>query len=200
MTGRIFRNILMLLVFALCIFSWQVGEATLWFLSPPFPNEGGKGFSQDLLSEVGGENGVTVSKIAHRWKPALPDEKGYMNLLNHYLTTEDKVAYAVATFEAKGPGIGVWRFGSDDGIKVWVNGQLAHSVAARRGAKKDGDECLSAIAAGENTVLLKIDNGTGDCSSLCFSTGQLVWAMANAMGKSDEFQRGCRVSAPLPLG
>jgi len=162
MRRRTFRNSLILAVFALCIFSWQVGEATLWFLSPPFPNENGKGFSEDLLTEFGGEGAVTVSKIAHRWKPALPDEKGYMNLLNHYLTTEDKVVYALATVEAKSRGIAAWRFGSDDRIKVWVNGKLAYSLPAGRGAQKDSDECLSAIAAGENTVLLKVDNGTGD--------------------------------------
>ncbi len=162
MRGKTFRNSLMLLVFALSIFAWRIGEATLWFLSPPFPNESGKAFSQDLLTELGGESNVTVSKIAHRWKPALPDEKGYMNLLHHYLTTDNKVVYALGTFDAKKRGIGVWRFGSNDGIKVWVNGKLAHSLLARRRAQKDGDECLSALAAGENTVLLKIDNDTGD--------------------------------------
>ena len=161
MRGRIFRNAVMLAVFAIGILGWQVGEATLWYLSPAYPNENGKGFARDLLGESGGESAVTVSKIADQWKQVPPDEKGYVDLLRRFEATDDKVVYAVATFGAERSGIAEWRFGSDDGIKVWVNGKLAYSLAARRGAEKDSDECFSALAAGENTVVLKVDNGTG---------------------------------------
>jgi len=139
-----------------------VGGATEWYLSPAFPAEGGKGFVQDLLGEFGGEGKVTLAKVSERWKKAVPDEKGHVNFLKHFTATNNKVAYALATFGTESPGVAIWRFGSDDGIRVWVNGKLAYSFAAGRAAQKDSDKCLSAVGAGENTVLLKIANGTGE--------------------------------------
>jgi hypothetical protein len=158
---RLLRNSLVIAVFAILLIGYAVSEATVWFLSPPFPNEGGKGFSLDLLSELGGEAAVTVSKVADRWRPVIPDEEGCVDLLKCFVTTDDKVVYALATFDAKTSGIAWWRFGSDDGIKVWVNGEAVYSLTGRRGAKEDGDECFTRAVAGENVVLLKIDNGTG---------------------------------------
>lgn len=160
--GRFLRKSLWVLVAAAGILWYENSEATRWLLSPAFPNEGGKRFAEDLLKEFGGETAVSVSQVSHRWKSAHPDENGYMNLLKHHVATDDKLVYALATFEAKDTGIAAWRFGSDDGIKVWVNGKLCYSSGARRGARKDSDECLSRIAEGDNTVLLKIDNATGE--------------------------------------
>jgi predicted phosphodiesterase len=151
-----------LLIAAIAVFACQSVFATVWFLSPSFPNEGGKSFAQDLLGEFGGEAAVTAAQVVDRWKIVRPDEKGYVNLLKHFTPTDDKVVYALATFEVQSPGIAWWRFGSDDSIKVWVNGEAVYSLAARRGAQKDGDECFCRVTAGINRVLLKIDNSTGD--------------------------------------
>ncbi len=161
MERRFVRTGFWAVTIAVGLFVCLVAEATTWLLSPSFPNENGKGFAQDFLGELGGESGVTVSKVSDRWKAAQPDENGYVNLLSHYPITDNKVAYALGIFETKSAGVAAWRFGSDDGIKVWVNGELVYSLAARRGARKDSDECLTRLVAGENTALLKIDNGTG---------------------------------------
>ncbi len=162
MTRRIVPGSLILLALAISIINPSWADATVWHLSPSFPNEAGKGFSQDLLADLGGEKAMTAAKVADRWKTLSPDQNGYMNLASHFADTDNKVAYALATFDSKKSGIALWRFGSDDGIKVWVNGEQVYSLAARRGATKDGDECLTRLAAGQNTVLLKVDNGTGD--------------------------------------
>jgi len=162
MRQRFPRISIPLLIAAIAVFAFQTAWATVWFLSPSFPNEGGKGFAQDLLSEFGGEDAVTAAQVVDRWKVVHPDEKGYVNLLKHFAPTDDKVVYALATFEVQSPGIAWWRFGSNDGIKVWVNGEAVYSFAGRRGAQKDGDECFCRVTAGINRVLLKIDNSTGD--------------------------------------
>ncbi len=150
------------LVAAIALFAFQTASATVWFLSPSFPSEGGKSLAQDLLGEFGGEDAVTASQVVDRWKIVHPDEKGYVNLLKHFTPTDDKVVYTLATFEVQSPGIAWWRFGSDDGIKVWVNGEPVYLFPGRRGAQKDGDECFCRVTAGINRVLLKIDNSTGD--------------------------------------
>ncbi len=52
--------------------------------------------------------------------------------------------------------------GSDDAIKVWVNGAVVLSNKVSRGAAADQDMVEAPLKAGDNTLLLKIVNGGGD--------------------------------------
>lgn len=189
MRQRFFRISIPLLVAVIGLSAYPNVFATVWFLSPSFPNEGGKGFERDLLDEFGGEAELTASKIVGHWKMIQPDEKGYVDLLKHLTPSDDRVAYAVSTFEVESDGIAWWRFGSDDGIKVWVNGKPVYSFPGRRGSQKDGDECLTPVTAGMNSVLLKIHNGTGAWGFYF----RLAASFPQAGGKS-----ACIVSLTLP--
>ncbi len=51
--------------------------------------------------------------------------------------------------------------GSDDGIEVWLNGAKIHSKDVPRLAAPDSDVIDLPLAAGENTLLVKIYNATG---------------------------------------
>jgi hypothetical protein len=51
--------------------------------------------------------------------------------------------------------------GSDDAIKVWVNGKLVHSNNASRGNEPGQDKVKINLDEGENTVMMKIINGGG---------------------------------------
>ncbi|MFT6042354.1 MAG: hypothetical protein ACI9C2_002534, partial [Gammaproteobacteria bacterium] len=53
------------------------------------------------------------------------------------------------------------RLGSDDGIKVWLNGGLVHSNGAQRGAALDQDEVVVRIPKGRSLLLVKVVNGGG---------------------------------------
>jgi hypothetical protein len=55
----------------------------------------------------------------------------------------------------------VLRLGSDDGIKVWLNGGLLHSNPAQRGAALDQDEVVARVPSGRSLLLMKIVNGGG---------------------------------------
>ena len=52
--------------------------------------------------------------------------------------------------------------GSDDGIQVWLNGRKLLANDVTRGAAADQEKLLLRLAAGENKLLLKINNGGGD--------------------------------------
>ena len=54
--------------------------------------------------------------------------------------------------------------GSDDGIKVWINGKLVHKNNASRGALPGQDKFNVTLEEGWNDVLMKIINGGGDWS------------------------------------
>ena len=51
--------------------------------------------------------------------------------------------------------------GSDDGIKIWLNGKVVHDNPAMRGVSPGSDTVKLNLKKGTNTVLLKIDNEGG---------------------------------------
>lgn len=67
--------------------------------------------------------------------------------------------------------------GSDDGIKVWVNGTNVLSHNIERGAKADQEQVDVSLQPGENKVLLKIANGKAD-SGFYFQAGAAESAAA----------------------
>jgi HEAT repeat protein len=57
--------------------------------------------------------------------------------------------------------------GSDDGIKVWLNGKVVHANNATRGFKCDEDAVTVTLKQGWNPLLIKITQGGGDWSFCC---------------------------------
>ena len=57
--------------------------------------------------------------------------------------------------------------GSDDGLKVWVNGVLVNDRWVRRTSRLDDDVVPFRLRAGKNQLLIKIQNVTGLWSFTC---------------------------------
>jgi hypothetical protein len=55
-----------------------------------------------------------------------------------------------------------FEMGSDDAIKAWLNGALIHEKKANRAVQPGEDKVEVELQAGENAVLLKIVQGSGD--------------------------------------
>jgi hypothetical protein len=56
--------------------------------------------------------------------------------------------------------------GSDDGVKIWLNGELVHDKWVRRQSRVDDDVVALHLKAGPNRLLIKIQNATIDWSFL----------------------------------
>ena len=54
-------------------------------------------------------------------------------------------------------------YGSDDGLAVWCNGRKVLSEKASRGLGADQNSCVLELRKGENHLLIKIWNGSGNC-------------------------------------
>ncbi len=54
------------------------------------------------------------------------------------------------------------RLGSDDGIKVWLNGKLVHQNKVQRALTANADKATVDLKAGDNLILIKIANAAGD--------------------------------------
>ena len=52
--------------------------------------------------------------------------------------------------------------GSDDAVKVWVNGELVHSNYVARGVRRGEDKFGVKLNKGLNRVLLKVTQGTNE--------------------------------------
>ena len=62
---------------------------------------------------------------------------------------------------------GVLGLGSDDAVKVWLNGKLVHENWSDRACAPDDDMVPVEFAAGKNQLLLKVQNVQGDWSFAC---------------------------------
>jgi hypothetical protein len=51
--------------------------------------------------------------------------------------------------------------GSDDGIKIWVNGKVVHDNGVSRGSAMDQDNPKAALKEGWTAILIKVTNGGG---------------------------------------
>ncbi len=109
-------------------------------------------------------------------KPELVDENkytwerydspnGFVNL-RAKVTCDYSVGYAWAEFDSPAAGPALLGLGSDDGVKVWLNGTLVVDRWTRRMSRIDDDIVPLQLVAGKNRLLIKIQNATGDWSFL----------------------------------
>jgi hypothetical protein len=57
--------------------------------------------------------------------------------------------------------------GSDDGVKVWLNGELVHENWLHRGVVSDNDRVPVNFKKGKNQLVLKIQNALGPWGFCC---------------------------------
>jgi hypothetical protein len=86
---------------------------------------------------------------------------GVCDLTQAYGMPTNQVAYAYTKITVPEAIDVVVRMGSDDGIKLWVNGEVVHDHDVDRPCKIDEDSAAAKLKAGENTLLVKISQGGG---------------------------------------
>lgn len=138
-----------------------------------------KAFADDLLSQYGGEAGIRpksemTCKIGDKdlqWK-VVNSTEDKIDLVKLYGQKNYAIAYAYAEIdllEARKAYLGV---GSDDAIKIWLNGKLVHENWKERGVNKDDDFVPVDLQKGVNHILLKIQNGQGAWGFICREMGK----------------------------
>lgn len=74
------------------------------------------------------------------------------------------VGYAWTEFNVPAATDAWLGFGSDDGIKIWLNGEMVYDKWVRRISRVDDDVVALHLKPGANRLLIKIQNATGDWS------------------------------------
>ena len=76
-------------------------------------------------------------------------------------STENAVAYAFTSVEVEGKTRKLLSVGSDDGVRVWLNGELVLNNLVARGVVQDDDLIPVDLVEGKNRILVKVENGSG---------------------------------------
>lgn len=95
-----------------------------------------------------------------KWKKVVASKKGIVDLNAAVGPCEWCVGYAYAEVESVHAREAELTCGSDDGIKIWLNGQVVHEHEVARGCSVNADRVPVRLQAGTNRILVKIDNYT----------------------------------------
>ncbi|MHC4537839.1 MAG: hypothetical protein ACYS6K_28235 [Planctomycetota bacterium] len=132
-----------------------------------FPDEeaSNKYFDTESLNLEQFEPRVRIDEKDYQWD-TLRAEYGVVDLTQVY---DDwfVVAYAWAQVNMAEETKGVLGIGSDDSIKVWLNGKLVHKNLVTRGVIADNDRVPVTFKKGENQLVLKIINYGGPWGFAC---------------------------------
>lgn len=100
-------------------------------------------------------NGHDLDQWVH--PPSMP---GYVSLAE-LIGGNDRVAYLRNDIWSERDQKAVLLVGSDDGNKIWLNGEQVHAINAGRGAEPGQDTVNISLNKGWNTLLFKVINGDG---------------------------------------
>jgi hypothetical protein len=132
---------------------------TDWTVIGPFDNEKVKGLLTpyepekvfDPAKSYPGKQGEV------KWFEIHDNSTGYVDFSKIFTPGENVVSYARTTIVADKAGVREFGVGSNDGIRVWMNGKLVLDRPVSRRAEPNQDKISVPVKAGENTVLVKVD-------------------------------------------
>ena len=156
-----------------------------WLVLKPIPLSSGtnntadeavqqQAFARDWLSEAGGEAGLQpysgmklkVGLQELEWN-VLESNSNTVALRAEGKAGDFAIAYAYAEIRLPVEINGVMGLGSDDAIKVWLNGKLIHEHWVSRPCQADDDVLPVTFQRGTNRLLLKIQNREADWAFCC---------------------------------
>ena len=107
-----------------------------------------------------------INDKEYQWQ-LVASEDEILDLNQIYGKTEFVEAYAWAEIYLSEPKNVLFGIGSDDGVRVWLNGQLIHQNQSDRPVSKDQDLVPATFKKGKNQLLLKIQNERWDWGFCC---------------------------------
>ena len=150
-----------------------------WVIAGPFPNEASEqplpdgsyytGYFTDYLVGLGEESKAILEpgqiityeyrkqgKDSIRTKLIMEDLSKIINLEKIIGRFDNKTAYAFCYLNSDKDQTVQILLGSDDGVKVWINGDLVHQNNVYRGLKLGEDNFSAQLRKGLNPVLVKM--------------------------------------------
>jgi hypothetical protein len=157
---------------------WMGRWLNRWLALGPFTAPAGKsGPETDFISEATARPRAGLQVAGRTWK-SLPAGTARVDLaaaLGMAANADAYLATYVHSAEARPARL---LLGSDDGVRVWANGQMIHSKDGGRMLRPDEDQVDIKLVAGWNLVLLKVHNVAGGWlaqARLTDTAGKTIW-------------------------
>ncbi len=142
----------------------RLGVITQWYLVGPWANPNSEAFDKVFFPEKEIELGKTYKEGGKdlKWKPVTTgDLAGRLNLRQVVVDAENVAAYAYAEVNSDIDQDVVFKAGSDDGMKFWLNGKQLFAKNEPRALTPDMDTIPGRLNKGVNRILIKVLNGVG---------------------------------------
>jgi putative membrane-bound dehydrogenase-like protein len=124
-----------------------------WLVAGPFPAKG----DTDLDAKFDPET-KPLGEV--KWKTVRGDSKGYFDLAAfHGKGSPNSVSYLHRVIESPADQEVMILLGTDDGCRLWVNGEKAFGHERHDAATPGKDAVKVKLKRGNNTLLLKVNNG-----------------------------------------
>ncbi|MCL4691305.1 MAG: HEAT repeat domain-containing protein [Candidatus Hydrogenedentes bacterium] len=145
-------------------FANLLGFVRSWYVIGPFDWKDEADWDRAFVNEpkVDATTAVSSGDQSLQWKTVnTSDPLGMINLIGEVGQYDRKFAYAYAEIDVPEETDAQLRLGSDDGNKVWLNGEVVWENRVDRGAALDQDIADVHLVKGVNRVLVKISQGGG---------------------------------------
>ena len=129
-----------------------------------------KAFDTDPFSVERFRATVKIGEKEYKWA-SLASESEVVDLAQALGQKEYVTVYAWARVRMAQEKRVLLGIGSDDAVKVWLNGKLVHENWVQRPCTRDSDLVPVTFQKGRNHLLLKIQNGTGEWAFSCRRLG-----------------------------
>lgn len=142
----------------------RAGRLNAWWLMGPYPAPKPELWAQTEKPEEGVhlKGSLLVGGKRVRWERVFTNHRNaVVDLDKHYGKPDGVAAYAYAQIEVAAAGPARLELGSDDGVRVWLNDKLVHSVLKTRKLKVNGDHVDVELVRGTNRILLKVCDAKG---------------------------------------
>jgi len=154
------------------------GYSAAWLISGPYLEEGKK--SADLFGMVFPPETPEAADV--EWRPLAVNnrENPWVFDLARAIGGENRCVYVKTSVWSDKQQEARLEIGSDDGVKAWLNGELAHSNQVYRVVTPGEDKVAVTLHQGWNTLLLKIvqgGDGWGFCAGFKTPDGNLIEAL-----------------------
>lgn len=128
-----------------------------WWIIGPFENRGGfhRRFPPEREIQIAQSYTGKAGKV--QWARARDSNvDGYVDLKELMKPGTWGVTYGTLSFQCPSRRRAQLRIGTDDGVKLWLNGEEVWARNVRRGAMTDSDRVPVELKEGANTVLIKV--------------------------------------------
>jgi hypothetical protein len=140
------------------------GAILAWLVSGPYKLEGKSG--KDLFDLV-----LEPEKAGAKadWRPVGQGSVSKNGLvdLNKTMAGDERVAYLKTQLTSERDQEAQLEIGSDDGVKVWLNGKVVDANNVIRPCTPGDDKVKVKLNHGVNLLLLKVTQGGGEWSASC---------------------------------